>query len=586
MKYSDHLAEWLVELGYTTCFFVAGGNIMHLIESLSNRLDCKAVVHEVAAGIAAEYFNATSDRERAVALVTAGPGLTNIISSLAGAYLESRELLVIGGQVKTTDLAKGGIRQRGIQEVDGVSIAAPVAKRSELIQDVVSFEKFRDLVAESWTPRKGPVFLEIPLDIQAKDCNLRISKGPGLTPILPIASDRSIETVRDKIFSANRPILLLGGGVNRDCAQSLVPALESAKIPVATTWNGLDRVPADSEIFVGRPDTWGQRSANLILQQADLVVALGSRLGLQQTGFNWQEFVPVGQVIQIDLDNAELEKGHPKIDFGFCADANDFLKRLLDSKLGSHTNWLRYAREIRSRVPLIEDTNRTNSPFISPYVFCDHLSDCCDNRDVVIPCSSGGASTVMMQTFRQRTGQIVVNNKALASMGYGLSGAIGAAVANPDRRTILVEGDGGFCQNIQELGTVSINELNLKIFIFDNSGYASIRMTQKNYFGGRYVGCDIPTGLGMPQWEKLFAAWEISSKRIGPKFLEDTEFKNLFESKGPTAFIVSIDPEQTYFPKITSRVTDQGSMESNPLHKMTPELEPGLFDRVGMFLPK
>ena len=586
MKYSDYLAEWLVELGYTNCFFVAGGNIMHLIESLNSHLDCKAVVHEVAAGIATEYFNETSDGKRAVALVTAGPGLTNIVSSMAGAYLESRELLVIGGQVKTTDLTKGGLRQRGIQEVDGVAIAAPVAKRAKLIENAMPFYEFRDLVVESWTPRKGPVFIEIPLDIQARDCSFETFEKsiPSLT--LPIATTTDVETVRDKIKAAKRPVFLLGGGINRVCARDQMSALESAKIPVTTTWNGLDRVPADSEVYVGRPNTWGQRSANLILQQADLVIALGTRLSLQQTGFNWQEFVPVGHVIQVDLDNAELEKGHPKIELGICADANDFLERLLDGNLGSHFNWLRYAWEVKAKVPLIEDINHTKSAFISPYIFCDHLSDCSDKSDVVIPSSSGGAFTVMMQTFRQRHGQMVVTNKGLASMGYGLSGAIGAAIANPDRRVILVEGDGGFCQNIQELGTVSINKLNLKIFIFDDSGYASIRMTQKSYFEGRYVGCDISTGLGMPQWHKLFPAWDIPSKRIGPKFLEDAEFKKLFDSNGPAAFIVSIDPEQTYFPKITSRITIEGSMESNPLHKMTPELERTTLDQVGIFLPE
>ena len=176
----------------------------------------------------------------------------------------------------------------------------------------------------------------------------------------------------------------------------------------------------------------------------------------------------------------------------------------------------------------------------------------------------------------------MVTNKGLASMGYGLSGAIGASVANKDKRVILVEGDGGFAQNIQEIGTVAINQLNLKIFIFDDSGYASIRATQKNYFKGSYVGCDIETGLGLPQWEKLFDAWNLPALRLNKDFESDSQFINLFESKGPAAFIVSIDPEQTYFPKISSQVTATGSMESAPLHKMTPPLPDEINQRLGL----
>ena len=190
----------------------------------------------------------------------------------------------------------------------------------------------------------------------------------------------------------------------------------------------------------------------------------------------------------------------------------------------------------------------------------------------------------MMQTFEIKNKQKMVTNKGLASMGYGLSGAIGASVANKDKRVILVEGDGGFAQNIQEIGTVAINQLNLKIFIFDDSGYASIRATQKNYFKGSYVGCDIETGLGLPQWEKLFDAWNLPALLLNKDFESDSQFINLFESKGPAAFIVSIDPEQTYFPKITSRITENGSMESNPLHQMTPDLDEELYKKVSVYL--
>lgn len=558
---------------------------MHLLESLSTRLTCTPVINEVAAGIAAEYFNEVSTSKKAFALVTAGPGLTNIVTAIAGAYLESRELLVIGGQVKTADLARGAVRQRGIQEIDGVAIATPICVESKLVEAPLDFEQFSHLIKRSSSSRKGPVFLEMPLDVQARSVDFKKNQlRMEQSDCLPKVDDTVISDIANRIRQAKRPVFLIGGGVSRETAARLRDTLARIGVPVATTWNAADRLPADHPVYVGRPNTWGQRSANLILQQADILVALGTRLGLQQTGFNWQEFIPEGKVVQVDIDRSELTKGHPVVDFGIVADANDFLFRLTAVELGAHSEWLEYVRSVRNSIPRVEPVNTTGSGYISPYVLVDRLSELTASDDIVIPCSSGGAFTVMMQIFSQKDGQLMVTNKGLASMGYGLSGAIGAAFAYPERRVVLVEGDGGFAQNLQEIGTASINSLNLKMFIFDDSGYASIRMTQRNYFGGRYVGCDRATGLGLPNWEKLFRAWDVPVIRISEGFHESEEFAGLFNSPGPAAFIVSIDPEQTYFPKITSRVTDSGNMESNPLHRMTPELAPALLGQVSKFI--
>jgi acetolactate synthase-1/2/3 large subunit len=585
MKYSDQIAEWLVQLGYTHCFFVGGGNIMHLIESLSRRLTCVPVIHEVAAGIATEYFNETTDHGKALALVTAGPGLTNIVTGVAGAYLESRELLVIGGQVKTPDLAKGKVRQRGIQEIDGVSIIKPISVISRLLDDVIDFKSFKSIILHKGIDRPGPVFLEIPIDIQARQVDFKNNIEEASEDYsLKKVSHEAIQALAIKVNQAQRPSILIGSGVSRRTASKLKVSLSKLDIPIFTTWNGADRIPSNQNNYMGRPNTWGQRSANLIMQQSDLLIAIGTRLGMQQTGFNWQAFIPKGEVVQIDIDASELNKGHPKIKKALLGDANHFLEALLQEKLSSHKEWLDYARSIRQAIPLIEPINKTRETYISPFVFAETLSRISLDDDVIIPCSSGGAFTVMMQTFELKNKQKMVTNKGLASMGYGLSGAIGASVANKDKRVILVEGDGGFAQNIQEIGTVAINQLNLKIFIFDDSGYASIRATQKNYFKGSYVGCDIETGLGLPHWEKLFDAWNVPALRLHKDFEKDLQFNTLFESKEPAAFIVSIDPEQTYFPKITSRITETGSMESNPLHQMTPDLDEELYKKLSVYL--
>jgi acetolactate synthase-1/2/3 large subunit len=580
------MADWLVELDYTHCFFVAGGNIMHLLESCSRRFKCVPVVHEVAAGIAAEYFNEVSKSGKAFALVTAGPGLTNIVTAIAGAFLESRELLVLGGQAKIADLARGSVRQRGIQEINGVDIVRPITVRSVLMDEVVDRAAFANLAHATSHGRKGPIFIEIPLDIQGRDVSpdmLNVQIGRCPSDIEPVSTE-TLEDVLECLRKAKRPVLLIGGGVTRQTATAVLDRLAEIGIPLMTTWNGMDRVPGDHPLFFGRPNTWGQRSANILLQQSDLLVALGTRLGLQQTGFNWQEFIPIGEVIQVECDPSELHKGHPNVALPVCGDANEVLNHIASATLGKYDEWSKFCRSVREALPLVEPVNQTGEGFISPYSFVEHLSRLCDFHDVVIPCSSGGANTVMMQTFEPKLGQRVFNNKGLAAMGYGLSGAIGAAIAASGKRTILVEGDGGFMQNLQELGTVAANRLNLKIFLFADNGYASIRMTQRNYFGGSYIGCDIETGLGIPQWNHIFAAYGIPIMEVGPGFDQDPKFLDAFNATGAAAFLVKIDPNQTYFPKITSRITSEGSMASNPLHLMTPDLPEELATMVMRYL--
>ena len=587
MKFCDLLADWLVELGYTHCFFLAGGNIMHLLESCSRRFTCIPVVHEVAAGIATEYFNEVTGGGKAFALVTAGPGLTNIVTAIAGAYLESHELLVIGGQVKVTDLARGQVRQRGIQEINGVDIVKPITMTSTLLTEVIDRREFASIVRSGTSGRKGPVFIEIPLDLQARNIDpLQLNTAiPEGQDSIPHVEQSVLDRATSKLATAKRPVLLIGGGITRTTAEELLDSLAKLGVPLMTTWNGIDRIPSEHPLYFGRPNTWGQRSSNILIQQADLVIALGTRLGLQQTGFNWQEFVPLGDVIQVDCDPAELSKGHPRVSLPICGDANVVLRHLAAGTSRDYSEWVEFCSSVRKSIPLVEAVNSTGEGYISPYIFAQELSHLCTHDDVVIPCSSGSAFTVMMQAFEQKSGQKMVNTKGLASMGYGLGGALGAAVAS-GRRTILVEGDGGFMQNLQELGTVSANHLNLKIFLFDDNGYASIRMTQANYFKGRYVGCDSATGLGIPKWKHIFAAYDIPVMQISNGYQQDQEFLRRFESNGPAAFLVKIDPSQTYFPKITSRVTPDGSMVSNPLHRMSPDLPAEVAAKVFRYLPQ
>jgi acetolactate synthase-1/2/3 large subunit len=529
-------------------------------------------VHEVAAGIGAEYFNEIAAPAKALALVTAGPGLTNIVTAVSGAWLESRELLLIGGQVKTSDLANGKVRTRGIQEIDGVELLKSTTKLAYRFLEPIGAEEFLEKLAISWTPRKGPVFLEMPLDVQA--AQVEETPLPAIAPpALPQARDDEIALVADLYRSAERPVLLVGGGVDRSTTEELRERFAALDLPTMTTWNGADRFDGGDPFYLGRPNTWGQRSSNIIIQKSDLIIALGTRLGLQQTGFNWQEFGREARVVHVDIDEAELNKGHPRTDHRFAVDANHFLRALLALDLPEKPDWLAAARRIREAVPRVEDVNKTGPGYISPYDFILRLEDLTTADDLVIPCSSGSAFSLSLQLYKQKRGQNMVTNKGLASMGYGLSGAIGAAIAGGGKRTILIEGDGGFAQNMQEVGTAVVNDLNLKIFIFHDQGHASIRMTQRSYFNGKYLGCDRPSGLGLPDWTKLFAAWDVPVMTLPLDFERNAEFQTRMNAPGPAAFIVPIDPEQTYFPKISSRMTPSGSMESNPIDRMTPEID-------------
>jgi len=572
MKYSDQIGAWLQAAGYTHYFYVGGGNIMHLTESLDRYLVGVPVVHEVAAGIAAEYFNEVAAPRRALALVTAGPGLTNIVTAISGAWLESRELLVIGGQVKTADLARNQLRSRGIQEVDGVALVESTTKLAYRFEAPIDAPSFLSLIEQSWTPRKGPVFLEMPLDVQA--ASVEAQDLPAIhPPVLDRASERQVERVVAMYREAKRPVVLIGGGIDRAVMARLHDRIDALQLPLMTTYNGADRVDGEASNYLGRPNTWGQRASNIVIQKSDLIIALGTRLGLQQTGFNWQEFGREAQIVQVEIDARELNKGHPRVDLGLCADANDFLQRLVEHDLPRKDDWLARARSIIDRVPRVEAVNNTGEGYLSPYDFIVRLETLTTPDDLIIPCSSGSAFTLSMQLYRQKLGQRLLTNKSLASMGYGLSGAIGAAIAGAPRRTFLIEGDGGFAQNMQEMGTAAINNLNLKIFIFDDQGHASIRMTQRNYFGGKYLGCDTRSGLGLPKWEKLFAAWDVPVMRLPLDFTENPDFLARLNAPGVQAFVVPIDPEQTYFPKISSRITASGSMESNPIDRMSPEID-------------
>jgi acetolactate synthase-1/2/3 large subunit len=597
MKYSDEVATWFKDSGYTTCFFVAGGNIMHLIESFSKNLEMVPVIHEVAAAIAADYFNEASSENnyvkgKALALVTLGPGATNTLTAVAGAYTDSRELIVLAGQVKSTDLKEKNERQHGIQEIDGVSIFSPVTKKAICLTQRLDEKRFKSLINLSGNDRKGPIYIEICHDIQGSisapsfDCqnfpDFFLEREPT-----KIEVSGKINELKTALQSSFRPLILIGGGFARH-RKDLIEIMNSWKIPIATTWHAADRVHASSPLYAGRPNFFGQRWANVVLQQSDLIIVLGSSLGLQQTGFNLGEFAPLAQVFQIDIENQEFQKSRiPKL-VPIEIEIGTFISKF-DSELKFHlpdvnyrNDWIGFIQEIRQSLPLVEPSTIPDALFVNPFEFLKFLSNNSPDSLNFIPCSSGGSYTSSMQVFEQKEGTVIISSRGLGSMGIGLAGAIGAAKANGNT-TWLVDGDGGVLQNIQELATINQLGLPIKVILFNNNGYASIRSTQQKYFASNYIGCDSDTGLGQPNFSHLARAFQIDYLEVSLN-TEEAELLGVLINPKPTIIEVLISPEQQFLPKIESKLNLDGSMTSAPLHEMYPPLDDLIAAKVLKYL--
>jgi acetolactate synthase-1/2/3 large subunit len=591
MKYADLIGEWLAELGYTHCFFVAGGGIMHLLDGVRNRFECIPVVHEMSAGVCAEHFNESArNGQRAFALVTTGPGLTNIITAVAGCYVEHRELLVIAGQVKSTDLLTHPERQRGVQEVDGSAVCAPISVRSECLREPITRYQFHSMARLAQGPHPGPVVIEVCLDVQGATVVPELlcqEPVPNTAPFL-LPREDDVEAIKRLIKTAQRPLILLGGLVTREAAWSALPIFERLGLPVATTTSAVDRVPSDSPIFAGRPGTWGgHRSSNLVVAQADVIVVFGAQLDLQQTGFNYCEYAPKAKLVHIFPSQTELNRKGPPASRKVLASPDATLFALLpDLQWTDKAEWGNYVQEVRALVPSLEPANVNDPTFINSFHFLKNLSRATDPLDVLALCSSGGTFTGSLQNYEIAPKQVATTSAAHASMGFGLATAIGAAFANRDRRIVLTEGEGGFSQNLQELAIVKRFSLPIKIFLLENQGYASIRATQKKFFNGAYLGCDPDTGLGFPNWEKLFEAYDIPCRFIRQDEAEEVVLRQLLaEHTGPQAWIVRVDPHQPNWPAVSTALAADGSLTSSPLYDMLPKLSDDVLARVGRYLP-
>ena len=586
IKLSDYVMRTLADWGVRHIFLVTGGGAMHLNDSIGRepRIHYICNHHEQASAMAAEGY-ARITGQPGVANVTTGPGSINALNGVFGAWTDSIPMLIISGQVKReTCMATTGardLRQLGDQEVDIVRMVKGITKYAVLVDDPTSI---RYHLERAWhlaqSGRPGPCWLDIPVDVQSAqidESSLR-SYSPTEDP-----SKRNEDEVRkqcsevlERIRLAKRPVILAGTGVRlANALPEFLALIEALQLPVTTAWTH-DLLASDHHVFCGRPGTIGDRAGNFTVQNADLVLILGSRLNVRQVSYNWASFAPRAFKIQVDVDAAELGKPLVRPDLGIHSDLKFFLTELAAACSHSgfvpqHQNWLKWCRERVARYPVVQERQRRSTAPLNPYHFMEQLSALLAEDDVVI-CGDATACIVSFQTMKIREGQRLISNSGAASMGHDLPASVGAAVAREGKRVICMAGDGSLQLNIQELQTVKHHQLPIKLFVLNNGGYLSMRQTQSNFFG-RQTGAGPSSGVSFPDFVKVGCAYGIPSMRID-RIGDMPRVRAALDQPGPALIEVMLDPAQEFEPRTKSKQLPDGRIITPPLEDMYPFLDP------------
>ncbi|MBR5273120.1 MAG: thiamine pyrophosphate-binding protein [Clostridia bacterium] len=580
IKVSDYIAYFLCRNGIKDVFTVTGGGAMHLNDSLGHCPDLKCTYnhHEQACAIAAEAYARLSG-EPACVCVTSGPGGTNALTGVVGGWLDSVPMFILSGQVKreTTVIATDvPLRQLGDQEYTIIDTVKPMTKYAVMVNDeskiAYHLEKALYLAMEG---RRGPVWLDIPLDIQGASVDTEnlehFSPGEFEEKTYDI-SDETAQAIIEKISNAKRPVILAGSGIRFSKSDAIFNELiEKLRIPVVVAWNSNDLVPYDSPYFCGMPGTVGTRSGNFVVQNADVLLVLGSRLNIRMISYNKFDFAKNAYKIIVDIDENELKKPTIVPDMPVCADVKCVIEKLLKTDYGAdHSEWLSWCKNLLVRYPVVQPKFYENTAALNPYVFIDELFRRLKSNDTIC-CSNGSACVVTFQAAKTKAGQRMFTNSGCASMGYGLPAAIGAAVYKKDECIICLEGDGSLMMNLQELQTVFHNRYNIKIFILNNNGYHSIRQTQTNLFSPPLVGVCADNGVSFPSFEKIAYAFDIPYEKVAS--LDDADkIQHVLEMDGPVICEAFLDYSQNFEPKLSSKVLDDGRIVSPSIDDMFPFL--------------
>jgi acetolactate synthase-1/2/3 large subunit len=590
VKLSDYVIQFVARLGIRHVFMLSGGGAMHLDDSLGRCKEIEYVcnLHEQACAIAAEAYGKVTN-DLGVALVTTGPGGTNAITGVAGAWCDSTACLFISGQVKRPDLkGNSGLRQLGVQEIDIVSIVSPITKYAVMVTDPTSIRyHLEKAVYLARTGRPGPVWIDVPLDVQAApiDETTLISFDPSPLELALFDESRMGEQVGQVIELLNqseRPLILAGSGIRlaRAC-DDLLALINRLGIPAeAATSLGIDLIPGDHPLFFGRPGPIAPRYANFILQNCDLLIAIGARLDMAMTAYAHERLARGAKKVMVDIDPAEIAKMKTTIHVPVQADAGAFLREFL--KRTERPNaltpldrsaWITRSRQWRERYPVVLPEHRALRGMVSTYYLTEVLCDLMTGDDVVAACSSGNAVELFHLCYQHKAGQHVVHTRGLGAMGFGIPAAIGACLAAGRRRTICLDGDGGFQLNIQELETVARLKLPIKFFVINNNGYASIRISQAAYFQGRLCGADPSSGVTLPDLLKICEAYGVRAVRLSDQTDLRARVAAVLNEPGPVVVDVMVPPDEVRAPRVISVQRPDGSMVSKPLEDLWPFLD-------------
>ena len=582
IRVADYVASFIKKIGVDVVFMVPGGGAMFLNDAIQSKKDLNFIANhnEQASSISAEAYSRVTENI-GVAVVTTGPGSTNAITGVAGAWIESVPLLIISGQVKTSDLkGNSGVRQMGPQEVDIVSIVKPITKFAVTVKNPqkikYELEKAYHLATEG---RKGPVWIDIPLDIQAAPIFEEKLSGFNANSLLKNkkSSFRKYKDIIKLINSSERPIILAGHGIRlAKAARDFTNMCKIFKIPVVTTWNAMDLLPHSSKLNIGKPGTVALRAPNFAIQNSDLLISIGARLDNVVTAYNHQNFAKNAKKIIVDIDINELNKFKSKINFKINLDAKIFIQNLNDCaaklKIKTFPSWLHMCSDWKKRFTINDGKKFTDRKKISHLHLVDILSERLPINSLIVTGSSGLAIESFYMAFRNKPGQRVFLTSGLGAMGYGIPALIGALNSNKYKEVICIESDGSFLMNLQEILTLKISKKPFKLFILNNNGYASIRNTQKNYFNGRYIATGPESNLFLPDISKIFDSIGITTIKV--KDLKNLigSIDKVLNSKKSIVCDIMLKENETLWPKAAAIPQKNGSMLSMPLEDMSPLL--------------
>lgn len=584
IKLSDYIAKWLATNNIKHVFMITGGGAMHLNDSLGKHQDLEVIYnhHEQASAMAAECYARITNRPAAVS-VTSGPGGTNAITGVLGAWLDSIPMLIISGQVRydTTVRSTGlNLRQMGDQEFDIVKTVKSMTKYAVMINDPQSIRYHLErAIFLATTGRPGPCWLDIPLNIQSAfiDEEALIGYEALENVINENQNKQNISEIIHRINKAERPVILAGSAIRSSGAQrEFLQLLDLLRIPVVTAWNAVDCVPDDNQYFAGRPGTIGDRPGNFTVQNSDLLISLGCRLNIRQIGYNWDTFARNAFKIIVDIDPLELQKPSIKPDLPIVADVAIIIKELITDLypegLSPKTDWIKWCKERRQRYPVVLEEYRKTTKRINPYCFIDVLNAYLPEGQISVA-ANGTASVCFFQAVNVKDGQRIIANSGCAAMGYDLPAAIGACVASNYSRIVCLAGDGSIQMNIQELQSIAFNKWPIKIFVLNNNGYHSIRQTQENFFEPPLVGCDPASGVGFADIGKVAYAYDIPFIRCNNHEELDYCISKTMAVDEPHICEIMLSTDQPFAPKAASRRHEDGTMASSPLEDMAPFLD-------------